>query len=77
MGSVPPGQSPPREADTHYLARSGDRYTGLARRRLAVEAVRTLSLCMDMIGEHLRGGKKREKCLLQVIGPLLIGIEAG
>ena len=31
----------------------------------------------DLIGEHLRGEKKREKCLLQVIGPLWIGIEAG
>ena len=43
MGFGPPGQSPPQEADSHYWARSEDRYTGLALRQLAVEAVRTLS----------------------------------
>ena len=42
MGSEPPGQSPPQEADTHYW-RSGDQYTGLALRQLAVGAVRSLS----------------------------------
>lgn len=43
MGFGPPGQSPPQEADSHYWARSEDRYTGLALRQLAAVAVRTLS----------------------------------
>lgn len=72
MGSEPPGQSPPREAGSHYW-RSGDRYTGLALRRLAGEAVRILSLGID--GEHLKGGGR--KVALRVTGPLSIGIGAG
>ena len=69
MGSAPPVQSPPQEADIRCWARSGDRYTGLAFHRLAVEAVRTLRDGFEE--EYLRGVS------LRAVGPLLIGTEAG
>ena len=75
MGSEPPAQSPPQEVDSHYWVRSGDRCTGLALRRLAGEAVRTLSLWNSW--RAFKGGLGERELSLQVVEPLSIGIEAG